>query len=186
MSDFSDDREDDIDETTDDGDNLRRVRESRDRQEARAKEEAAAKSALAKENAWLKAGVDTDLPLAKTLLANYDGELTKEAVKAFIDAQGATPVLFPETPPPPADAELDQGEERSTEERSALAEGAEAPGGNAGANPAERMHENFRKGKEQGQSQDVAGAAALEEFLDTVASDPNSPFRLGAEHSKAS
>lgn len=184
MSDFSDDRDNEGDETTDDGDDVRRLRESRDRQEARAKEEAAKAAATAKELAWAKAGVDTDLPLAKTLLATYDGELTKEAVKAFIESQGATPVLFPTPDEPSTDATLAEGEDASTAERAALAEGAETPGAKDGVDPVERMHEGFRKAQERGESRDVAGAAALEELLSSAANDPDSPLRL-AERSRA-
>lgn len=49
----------------------------------------AALEAMARENAFLKAGVDTTTPVGSMLLKAYDGELTPEAIKAQAEAVGA-------------------------------------------------------------------------------------------------
>lgn len=99
------------------------------REAAKAGKQAKAEAArLARENVMLKAGVDTDSPLGKIFAAGYDGELTKDAVKAAYAGLGVAPVAAEPADPAPEnpDPVLADGEAGSTAERQALANGAPA------------------------------------------------------------
>lgn len=65
---------------------------------------------LERELAFVKAGLDTDHPLVASLMATYDGDLSKEAVTKYMTDLRVTELLTPATAPaeqvetpPPAD-----------------------------------------------------------------------------------
>lgn len=160
--------DDDLNDVEDD-DNITRLREAHDRQEAARKEAEALAATAARENAFLKAGIDTDHPLARTLLATYQGELTKDAVTQFVNEQGAAPVLLapPDTTGDDGSA-LEPGEDAATRERTALAEGAAAPGTTDGAHPGDAAWDAFEGELKRGVKREDAAGAGFAEIFDAA------------------
>lgn len=126
----------DIDEELEDGevveptpDDIKGLRAAADRSKAN-KAEA---DAMRRENAMLKAGIDTESPIGALFAGGYKGELDKEAVKAAWAELGVSSATPADTPvvdtPPDNDDHLSADEKASTAERRALANGATADRG---------------------------------------------------------
>ena len=79
----------DFDETQDSGRNpLRERMKQLEAENATLREQAASASEAARKLAFVEAGVDPSLPVAKYFMKGYDGELTPEAIRqAAIEAQ---------------------------------------------------------------------------------------------------
>lgn len=79
----------DFDETQDSGRNpLRERMKQLEAENAALREQAASASEAARKLAFVEAGVDPSLPVAKYFMKGYDGELTPEAIRqAAIEAQ---------------------------------------------------------------------------------------------------
>lgn len=154
--------------------NLRQLREKAKKADDAEKELAA----LKRERAFEKAGVDVDHPLARTLLPTYTGDLTAEAVKAWLEQVGASavfatkpeehpqaPATEPVTKPEPTPDEL-----LATQERQALASGAEPGGPGQGEDPWARSLDDFvTHHVTEGKSREEAMGLALSHIWDAAA-----------------
>ncbi len=141
------------------GDNLKQLREAADRGKK--------VPGLERELAFAKAGIDTDTKLGKMLLASYDGELTKEAIRAEATEIG---LLKDETPPPPAtdpaQTALNQQQQAT---RDALSGGA--PSGDeppATAHPFDDSLGRFHTALSQGVPRETAGLGAVDSILEAA------------------
>lgn len=116
----------------------------------------AAKSAesLQKENLFLKTGLNTDSPLGKFFFENYKGDLTSEAVKAAATEIGLMEKV-PENPP------LNEGENKGTDERRALANNATPGGESPDKDPRIVAMEKAEEIIKQGGTFEQAGAGFL-------------------------
>lgn len=128
---------------------------------------------LARENAMLKAGIDTDTPLGALFSDGYKGDLTKDAVKAAWSALGAPAPASSsadavDDEPAGDDVTFEPGEEQSTRERQALANGAntDAP---AKPNPHENALLVAEKVTAGGGSRDDSMAGAFESLVNAGA-----------------
>lgn len=104
---------DDIEDEIMDEDDIKDLREAANRSKANKAEAEAARRELA----FVKAGVDTDSKLGKMILASYDGDLDKDAIKEYLaDVPGFAP-----TEEEKPEETIDESEQRSTSERNGLA-----------------------------------------------------------------
>lgn len=115
---------------------------------------------LKRERAFEKAGVDLEHPLAKTLLPTYTGDLTTEAVKAWLEQVGANAVFGQEKPEPKEEASPEQLLE--AQERQALAGGAEPAGTVQAEDPWRATHDKFVELRQSGMSSEDAWGQSLD------------------------
>lgn len=155
--------------------NLRRLREKAEKADEAEKELAA----LKRERAFEKAGVDTDHPLAKTLIPTYTGDLTAEAVKAWLEQVGASAVFGAKPPeestePPVTTPTLTPDELLAAQERQALASGSEPAGPGQGEDPWSKTLDEFVEHHQAGgKSREEAMGLALATIWDAAAkNDP--------------
>lgn len=110
----NDNTDETTDEVTDNQPDIKALRDAADRSAANKADADAAR----KELAFVKAGVDTDKPLAKVLLGQYSGELTKDSVQEFLKGLGAE-TLLSSTPAPAATTDANTDPVATDEERAA-------------------------------------------------------------------
>lgn len=122
------------------------------------REKAEAGDAAMRENAMLKAGINTDSPLGKFFSDSYKGELTKEAVTAAATEIG---LLEKETPDP----EVSEQEKESTKERQKLTSGAADPSEMPKKHPREEGIEQARRVLDEGGTYEQGGAAYLSTLM---------------------
>lgn len=70
---------------------------------ARSTENAEKAAKAERELAFTKAGFDTDQPLVSTLMGTYTGDLTKDAVKAYMDSLNVGSLITPGETTAPSD-----------------------------------------------------------------------------------
>lgn len=145
------------DQTPVEGDNLKQLREAADRGRK--------VPGLERELAFAKAGIDTDSKLGKMLLATYEGDLGKEAIRAEATEIG---LLKAETPPEP-DADEQKLNQQQQQTRNALTGGA--PSGDeppATAHPFDDSLGRFHTAMSQGVPRETAGLGAVDQILDAA------------------
>jgi hypothetical protein len=103
-------------ETTDN--DMKQLRDAANRSKANAE----AANAAQRENAFLKAGVDTDSNLGKLAMSGYEGEMNTEAIKAFMGSLG--PAAGESTA---TEVVIGEEERQSTEIRTGLGTGVAPP-----------------------------------------------------------
>lgn len=101
-----------------------------------------------RELAFLKAGVDTESALGKLIVEGYKGELTTEAIKAFV---GELPQAKTDTN---EEQQLDEGEDKSTEERQTLASGAAGDDGSGGLTTKQKAKAALEAARAAGKPED--------------------------------
>lgn len=165
--------------------NLRKLREKA----KKADQIEAELAAIKRERAFEKAGVDTEHPLAKTLIPSYTGDLSVEAVKAWLEQVGAAAVFQPkpetapttngevETPKPePSPEEL-----LAAQERQALASNGEPSGAAPTANPYDDGLDAFFEATQRGESRETASGAFYEKLWAAAAAGDPRVIRQRAE-----
>lgn len=105
-----------------------------------------------RENAMLKAGIDTNSPVGKMFAKAYDGELDVDAIKAAATEVGLAQAS--ETTEPPVEVDT------STAERSALASGAAADDGK-GVDPRANALKEAEDLQSKGAAFDVAAGSYI-------------------------
>lgn len=139
------------DDDTDDDESTPAIRQMRERIKQLEKESKDS-STLRKENALLKAGIDTNTPVGKMFAKAYDGELDVEAIKAAAAEVGL--VKADATTETDATVETDS----STAERSSLASGA-MPDDGKGADPKASAIKEAQDALQSGASFEVAAGS---------------------------
>lgn len=109
---------------------------------------------LQKENLFLKTGLNTDSALGKFFFDNYKGDLTPEALKAAAQEIGLMEKV-PDNPP------LNEGENKATDERRALANNANPDTGVPDKDPRQAALETAESIIKQGGTFEQAGAGFL-------------------------
>lgn len=179
MSDQSTPAADQTVDQPDDTPAIRQVREALRREQARNAElETTATSAggLLKENAFLKAGVNTADPMGQFLFEHYDGELTDDAIKAKaaelkvpIGGQATTETTSTTPPPPPA------GETTSTQTqaRNDLNDDGGAPVELTNQDPVAAGYKDFHERMAKGETREDASVAVFSSLVGAAnAGDP--------------
>jgi hypothetical protein len=133
--------------------------------------------ATRRELAFTRAGVNTTSPLGQIMLGAYKGDLTEDAIKAWVSELNVpitpTAELPPETTPAPTTAFSPQ-EQQAVEATRSLFTGSTAPVMPTGpADPHTAGLDAYRKAREQGMAPHDAGAAYLDQLLKAVAANPN-------------
>lgn len=163
---------DDFDDQNDDGEDPSRVTLSRD--QIRSMERDAKKARLLeKENAFLKAGIDTETPLGALLFQAYDGPLEADAIRdawgkvapaPAPPAEGTPPASEASTPPADADQQAFQ------EERRRLAAGGTGDDGTSpDRDPRKVAIEDANRLMAEGKSRDEALAEAFSSIAGAAA-----------------
>lgn len=134
------------------------------RDAAKRGEKASARNAtLEKENAFLKAGINTDTDLGKLMLTGYDGELTPDAIKAW--AERIQPAGTNTTGNP----EVTEDEKKFTDTRSELASGqSDGAGVPQSSDYVADGYEAFWQAQRDGKPRDVAAAEVLDRIIDAA------------------
>lgn len=143
---------------------------------AAAKKGAAAEAraeSLARENAFLKAGIDTETPTGKLLFKAYEGDLADlAALKAEAEAVGALRPATPEAPAEqnPQDARLQPAATRdevvAMAARGQVASGAPpSQGVTGGIDPYREAYQGFERDVASGRSAEDAMAIAFNKVL---------------------
>jgi hypothetical protein len=125
------------------------------------REQAEAGNAAIRENAMLKAGINTETPLGKFFAESYKGDLTKEAVIAAATEIG---VLEKTTTNP----QVSEEERKSTQERQNLTTGAADPSQMPTKHPREQGLENAKMLLDKGGTYEQAGAAFLTTLVKAI------------------
>lgn len=150
------------------------LREAYERSQARVAEleqQNAQTESVRRENAFLKAGVDSDSPIGKFFTENYKGGLTVEEVsKAWSELAPAAPTPTPE--PTTATTDPAPSEEPTAEElaqaaaRTALTTGATAPGAEPEIPAGQAMLQTYLGAKAKGRPDQVAQRQGLQVLFD--------------------
>lgn len=153
-------------ETTESNPDIKELREAAKRLPD-LEERASKAEILERENAFLKAGVQTDTPLGKLLFKAYDGELTTDAIKAAADELGAA--SQPAAPPPPADTELAPGEDSAMDAANSMAPGATPPTEEPKTDPRSRAQEDYVNAINSGATNEQALGKAFHTLVQAAA-----------------
>lgn len=167
------------DEQADDSDEFRRLRDHAKQLEAdlkTTKKNEADAATLAKENAFLKAGVDLEDPVAKMLFNSYDGELDTEAVKAAAVAVRLTPG---EPTPAAGSTPTEPVDTSQTTERNALANDTGGAVQLPAEDPIQAGYKEFYDGLARGQSREDASVAVIGRVI-AAAEEGDPRFRFDA------
>lgn len=128
-----------------------------------------------RENAFFRAGVDVDKPLAKAIISQYTGEIDGTAIKTYLDElQAGDAILRQATPVTPVGDQQQQGDtttdDGSTDERRNLQQGGAPPSDDSTViDPIAKGKSEFDKALKGGESRDMAAGAFLAELFDAAA-----------------
>lgn len=118
---------------------------------------------LERDNAFLRAGVDTTTPLGGLVARGYDGPLEADKIKEFVAGVQASMGTGPAAPPTP---ELSEVERQATAQRETLANGAS---GETKPPPADPIKEGMTLAQE-GLKHGMTEEEAIGGFVNHIAS----------------